>query len=1198
MADAIVAFLIKELALVIKKEVEQEVRLVVGVETEVGRLQKTFETLQTVLNEAEQRQMDDGAVKIWLDNLKNAAYEMEDVLDEWATKIQLEKKNPHEVSSYYEVSSSYEVPSSYEVSSSYSCSPFFSCFKKTALRHNIGSRIKAIGETLDIGSRIKAIRETQDIGSRIKTIREKLDSIKQEKDQFLFSTSERVREGPKTIRTDTSHIIVDLDDICGRDDDQKTILDKLLGNESTTIHQHDESSDPRIISIIGMGGLGKTTLAQLVFNHHRIQTHFEITMWVCVSHPFDRIMVAKAIIREATKKHTKPIEWNAIEWNSLHYDLCESVRGKKFLLVLDDVWTEDPDKLDPLKHLLVLGAEGSRMLVTTRNESVASSINSWKHILKKLSPNHSRTLLCRKAFHGHQNKEEDSALNKIILGILDKCGGLPLALRLLGTVMNRKVDSENWGRILSSKFWELQGFDNEKLLYPAFLVSYDRLSSNLKNCFAYCSTFQKGEKIKKHTLIKLWMAQGLLNSEEPELLGEDFFDELAAHSFFQDFSVDDNGNKVSFKMHDLIHDFAHFLTNPCYISYYNDDKSCLNQPNSSKPIHLRFIYNPDSTIDSFHESVKKVCNLRTLQSMRRRGHEFKFGFKSGNLSSDLIHHLKCLRVLKLKRMGISHLPDEIDKLIHLRYLDLSHNQALYMLPNSVGRLINLQTLKLKDCRSLEKLPAEMKGMIRLRNLDIRRSWQLEYLPKGIENWRSLQTLSTFIISDASEGCKIKELKYQNLLRDHLEINGLERLKATEEAAEADLHKKSQLSELLLIVLVLEQTPEEALAGSVLVLEQTPEEALAGSVLGVLRPHSNLKNLTINHFLGFPFPNWMGSTEALTHLRCLNLNGCINCSELPALGLLPSLEVLGLSQMPSLKRIGVEIYGGSHCATQVVFPKLISLYICSAPNLEVWEFGNGKVQVMPCVTSIYLEQCKALKTLPALGNLLSLQTLSIYEADKLVSVGHEFCGIVSSNSFSSLRAFPKLSSLTFCGLPNLEVMNLGEMPCVKILDIQQCPKLKSLRFRTKSLPSLEILNLVYGDNLEEFKVEEEKEEKNEEENSICQLPCLYKIHLEGCYKLESFPRHLPSLRSLYARACQALMSHQPYLPISPNLTSLRIDRNCDHSQLHLEYIAEFKELRQLEIFGSRMGDWSILSHIPDITINTRKIDPLTYSSSSY
>ncbi|KAI3915328.1 hypothetical protein MKX01_035587 [Papaver californicum] len=166
------------------------------------------------------------------------------------------------------------------------------------------------------------------------------------------------------------------------------------------------------------------------------------------------------------------------------------------------------------------------------------------------------------------------------------------------------------------------------------------------------------------------------------------------------------------------------------------------------------------------------------------------------------------------------------------------------------------------------------------------------------------------------------------------------------------------------------------------------------------------------------------------------------------------------------------------------------------------------------------------------------------------------------------------------------MNLCEMPCLKISDIQQCPKLKSLRFRAASLPSLETLNLVYGDNLEKFKVEEE------EENSICQLPWLLKIRLEGCYKLKSFPRHLPSLRSLYARACHALMSHQPYLPISPDLTSLHIDH--DHSQLHLGYIAEFRELQQLEIFGSSAGYWSILSHIPDITINCRKINPLTYS----
>ncbi|KAI3931696.1 hypothetical protein MKW92_037844 [Papaver armeniacum] len=1109
MADAIVDILIKELALVVKKELEQEVRLVVGVKTEVRKLQQTFETIQAVLNEAEQRQMDDASVKIWLDNLKSAAYQMEDVLDEWATKIellQLEKRNPH------------------EVSSSYSCSPFFTPFKQTALRHKIGSRIKAIRETLD--------------------------SIREDKDKFQFRPSEGVRNGPRTIRTETSYIIVDPDN-CGRDYDKNIILNKILGiGSSTTSHQIDETSDPRIISIIGMGGLGKTTLAQLVFNHHSIKTNFEIPMWVCVSDPFDRVMVAKAIIREATKRDAHTSTWNA-----LHEELCESVRGKKFFLVLDDVWTEDPNNLNPLKHLLVLGAEGSRILVTTRNESVASRINSSKHELKILSPEDSKLLLCRKAFHGNESKR-NPVLNKISFDI--SCRGLPLVLSLLGSLLNKRIDEESWRHILNSKLWELKGFDDEKLLYPAFLVSYDGLSSNLKNCFAHCAIFQKDEILKKRKLIRLWMAQGFLNSKDPELLGEEYFDELAAGSFFQDFSVDHKGN-ICFKMHDLIHDFAQFLTNPSYISLYNGKGFHLNQENNSKPILLDLIYDERDSISPafFRKSIEKVCNVRTLQTvLGERCQDLSLEI-IGSLSSDLVH-LKCLRVLKLKQMCITQLPDKIDKLIHLRYLDLSYNFNLKELPKSIGRLINLQTLKLRDCHGLHQLPGDMGGMIHLRKLDIRGCFQLNYLPKGIGNWRSLRTLSTFTVSGGTKGCKLEVLKYHNLLKGRLEIRGLQRLNATEEAAEAQLHLKSQLSELLLDFDSISAKWDD-------VLEKN--SVLAENVLCVLRPHSNLKNLTISEYIGLNFPSWMGNTEALTHLRRLELNRCIKCSELPALGLLPSLEELRISGLYNLKSFGVETFGGGQCITHVAFPKLTSLLIQFASRLEVWEFGNEQVQVasiMPCLTSIHLERCNALIALPVIGTLPSLQ---------------------------------KLNSLRLDDLKNLEVINLGEMPCLQRLHIQMCSKLKSLRFRTKSLPSLEILYFSTVRILEEFKVEEEEEE----ENSTGKLPRLSDIHFDRCNNLKSFPRHLPSLRNLDTDSFPSLMSGPHlYLQIPPNLKVLHI--NHDHSQLDVGKIAEyFKELQQLNIIGisnkrDKGEDWSMLSYIPDITINYEKIDPSTYSSS--
>ncbi|KAI3881450.1 hypothetical protein MKW92_002456 [Papaver armeniacum] len=432
-------------------------------------------------------------------------------------------------------------------------------------------------------------------------------------------------------------------------------------------------------------------------------------------------------------------------------------------------------------------------------------------------------------------------------------------------------------------------------------------------------------------------------------------------------------------------------------------------------------------------------------------------------------------------MGISHLPDEIDKLIHLRYLDLSHNEELYRLADTVGRLINLRTLKLKNCQGLHQLPADMVGML------------LKYLPKGIGKWDDLQTLSTFVISDACKGCKIEELKCQNLLKDRL---GLERLKATEEAAEAELNKKSQLSELLLDFKPRDGTWLGQREGGV--LKESSEDVLAISVMRVLQPHSNLKDLTVYNYLGFEFPSWMSSNEALRNLCCLDLHYCINWEELPTLGMLPSLEVLRISQLLNLKRIGEDIYGGIQSITQPAFPKLRMLHIYAATNLKVWEFGYKQYLVgaiMPCVTNIYLNECRSLIALPPLSILPSLQTLSIFESDQLVSF----------SSHSRLRGFPKLNSLTFFGLTNLEEFKyLGEMPCLQILDIKRCPKLTSLRFRTKSLPSLETLYFVELTNLKEFLVGEKAEEGEEEEN--LQLPHLLKVQIAGCNNLRSFPRH--------------------------------------------------------------------------------------------
>ncbi|KAI3927227.1 hypothetical protein MKW92_000224 [Papaver armeniacum] len=1180
MAEALVSFLINQLSSVIKQEIEQEVRLVVGVRKEVAKLESTFMTLQAVLNDAEHRQMDEESVKIWLSKLKNAAYEIEDVLDEWGTEIQRSRLEKLELDGDKDGRTKTKR-NQVTMLSSYFCSPT-SCLQQVVLRRDIASRIKQILETLE--------------------------SIKNERDQFKFNTSDQcAREGLITHeRKETCSTIVDRLDIVGRDFDQDTIVNSLLSD----FDQENETRDPRIISIIGMGGLGKTTLAQLVFDHDKVKSHFDVRMWVCVSDPFDRIKVAKAIFRAAKGKET-----NASTWDSLFKELCESVKGKKFLLVLDDVCTHDPNNLKDLKYLLDLDDQGSRFLITTRSESVVSAFNSYKHMLQDLTSDQSSSLLFLKAFHGKEN-EKNKRLQHIGSRISKKCGGLPLARGgtwvgcLLGCLLNKKVNESHWRHVLESKIWELKGFDDRNLIHPIFLLSYDGLDSQLKNCFLYCAIFPKSQNIRKRTLVRLWMAQGFLHSsieeEDPELTGEIYFDKLADRAFFQDFSMDNVGSGVCCKMHDLVHDFAQYLTRGhCYYSYNNNDTFSSN-PNRN-PIHLSLIYDdPDTCHNSFHDIIKKTNNVRTIQCRRirsRKQTEYCCGhkFSIGNLSSDLIHHIRYLRVLRLKGMGITQISKEIHKLIHLRYLDLSRNEDLHELPDSICDLVNLQTLKLKRCKNLFKLPNEMGRMIKLRNLDIRYAG-LGYLPKGIRNWKSLRTLSNFIVSFASEGCKIKELEHHNLLKDYLKIEGLGRLKSAEQAAEAKLQRKSQLIELRLHFGSSERT-----------LSSTSKR-LRESVLWVLQPHSNLKKLTISNYLGFNFPSWMGDTKVLTNIRFLELYKCSSCVELPALGLLPSLEVLIINGLTNLKHIGVEIYGGGQCLTEVAFPKLITWEICETKSLKVWEFSSGEVQVskmMPRVTSITLLGCINLIALPPLNKLPSLETLKIFRAHRLTSISRElYCirfnsmsgrgGLAQLNSFTS---FPKLATLHISSMESLEVILLGEiieeekgdannelsiMPCLRSLRIRCCRELKSFRVLTKSPQLVDLCNL------EELKFREEEEEV------LSLLPCLLDLNLQNY--------------------------HHPYLPIAPNLTSIEILGVVGQSFNHIGDIARFRELQKLRLWANlesfkfipeyvqnlrklrhlcihnqsgryKGGDWSLLSHIPNIIINQEKIDPLRYSATA-
>ncbi|XP_062173625.1 putative disease resistance protein RGA4 [Alnus glutinosa] len=261
-----------------------------------------------------------------------------------------------------------------------------------------------------------------------------------------------------------------------------------------------------ILPIVAIGGLGKTTLAQLIFNDDQIQNHFELQMWVCVSDPFHVKNIVEKILKDATKNKPQPVEMNMLVGK-----LKEKIDGKKYLLVLDDVWNEDRENWSELKEVLTGGASGSRMLVTTCSEKVARISGTVEpYFLKGLKEDALWSLLKQLAFEKGKEPEDNSSIAAVGREILKKCSGVPLAIRTIGSVLSFKNSEVEWSSFKQNELSKIT--KNENDIVPTLKLSYNHLPSHSKHCFTYCSFFSKDHWFDKSGLIQLWKAQWFVKS--------------------------------------------------------------------------------------------------------------------------------------------------------------------------------------------------------------------------------------------------------------------------------------------------------------------------------------------------------------------------------------------------------------------------------------------------------------------------------------------------------------------------------------------------------------------------------------------------------------------------------------------------------------------------------------------------------------
>ncbi|CAA6670778.1 unnamed protein product [Spirodela intermedia] len=667
----------------------------------------------------------------------------------------------------------------------------------------------------------------------------------------------------------------------------RKIDDTVWERRRVVLHASDaDLEEAVVVSIVGMGGLGKTTLAKRIFN--QVRANFSPSLLIVVSREY------------------------SVE------DLLRDLLRQKYLIMLDDVWDTDVWRI--LGPHLPDAKNGSRVVITTRSIDVARAADSTTppHELRFLTEEESWELLSKKAFPNQEDIDAvcSEQLREVGKQIARKCGGLPLALVVIGGLLSTKDPSlKEWRRLAETIVWK--DIKDGRLCLDILALSYADLPHHLKCCFLYFSSFPEDFEIYIEKLTRLWIAEGLVERRAGETLeesAEGYLNELVRRCMV---TVVQHGNNSwqDCRIHDLLRDFS--IAEAKEVGFLVCRRIPEDQEASRPDSTVRRLSLHAGVAEDYVSLVKYTPRVRTLMwfnARRRRVVNFT------------IPELKLLRVIDLEG---HHSPYFQNKWTKIRGL-----------PSSVGNLPHLQCLDVQWTR-IERMPRSVWKLEALRHVDVPEEVDLEMVEPGLKN---LQVLKVVRAGSWIESClgtitSLRELELTGLKVDHHDalssslpmLSHLKKLRLEGASIPACLWKPSSFASLEVLSLKGQLTkPQQPGSGGVQWPLNLTQLSLSGTKLdqGSISALQSLPELAVltlysgsytgNEMIcsrgGFPQLQFLAlaaleleslvvEAGAMSRLRSLKIYGCKKLVMLPE----------GLQYMTALKHLALHFMPPDFCS---------------------------------------------------------------------------------------------------------------------------------------------------------------------------------------------------------------------------------------------------------------------------------------------